>query len=57
MAKIPLRLDAMIDGEELRVHLAALTAERGGDGSSPDVRTQVRSLVKARIAEGPRRSS
>jgi [protein-PII] uridylyltransferase len=54
MAKIPLKLDEMIDGARLRVYLSSLTVEHGGDGSAPEIRDQVRSLIKARILEGRR---
>ncbi|HEV2504816.1 MAG TPA: [protein-PII] uridylyltransferase [Mesorhizobium sp.] len=52
MAKIPLKLDEIIDGRQLREELSALTAETGGDGSGAAVRTAVLKLLKARMAEG-----
>jgi [protein-PII] uridylyltransferase len=54
MAKIPLKLDEMIDSALLRRHLTSLTIEHGGDGSSPEIRAQALSLVKSRILEGRR---
>ena len=52
MAKIPLRLEEIIDGEPLRRELDALAESRGGDGSSTEVRTQVRQVLKERLAQG-----
>jgi [protein-PII] uridylyltransferase len=52
MAKIPLKLEEMVDGEALRRALTALTAETGGDGSSPAVRGKVLQLLKETSAEG-----
>ncbi len=52
MAKIPLKLEELIDGEALRRDLTALTAETGGDGSSLDVRGGVLQLLKERRASG-----
>src|SRR5919108_5025108 len=52
MAKIPLRLEEIIDGEALRRELDALAESRGGDGSSAEVRTQVRQVLKERLAQG-----
>ena len=50
MAKIPLRLDEIVDGEKLRRDLTALTADR--DGSSGKVRAAVVQLLKERLAAG-----
>src|SRR5215472_13731216 len=52
MAKIPLRLEEIVDGEGLRRDLDALAESRGGDGSSTEVRTAVRQLLKERLAQG-----
>ncbi len=52
MAKIPLKLDEIIDGRQLREELSALTAETSGDGSGAAVRTAVLKLLKTRMAEG-----
>ena len=52
MAKIPLRLDEILDVAALRDAVAALTAETGGDGSSPAVRAGLLRLFKERLAEG-----
>ena len=52
MAKIPLKLDEIIDGRLLREELSALTAETNGDGSDTAVRMAVLKLLKARMAEG-----
>ena len=52
MAKIPLKLDEMIDGAALRRDIAALVAEAGGDGASPAARSALVRLLKERLAEG-----
>ncbi|MGD9914585.1 MAG: [protein-PII] uridylyltransferase [Rhizobiaceae bacterium] len=52
MAKIPLKLDEMIDSEELRKHLSAITIEHAGDGSAPQTRAKALALFKTRIADG-----
>src|SRR5690554_3505171 len=52
MARTPLKLNQIIDSAALRRELTALTAGRGGDGSSPEVRNQVLQLVKLRLSEG-----
>ena len=52
MARIPLKLEKMVDGEALRRELTALTASTGGDGSSPAVRQQAVDLFKRTILEG-----
>ncbi|MFH2016901.1 MAG: [protein-PII] uridylyltransferase [Pseudomonadota bacterium] len=52
MAKIPLKLEKMVDGEALRRELTALTASTGGDGSSRAVRQQALDLFKRTILEG-----
>jgi len=52
MAKIPLKLNEIIDGEALRRDLAALTAASGGDGSSAAIRGQTLQIVKQRMAAG-----
>ncbi|MER2553601.1 MAG: [protein-PII] uridylyltransferase, partial [Thauera sp.] len=54
MAKIPLRLDELIDGAELRRQLTALTAGSEGDGSTPAVRTRALALFKQTLCEGRR---
>jgi len=54
MAKIPLKLDEMIDGAQLRTYLTSLTIGAGGDGSSPEIRARALALFKARILEGRR---
>jgi len=56
MARIPLRLDEIVDGEALREALDALTWSRGGDGSSPEVRTEVVGLLKAALRAGQARA-
>jgi [protein-PII] uridylyltransferase len=50
MAKIPLRLDEIVDGEALRRDLSALTERR--DGASPPVRGAAVRLLKERLAAG-----
>jgi len=52
MAKIPLRLEEIIDVATLRDDIAALTAGTGGDGSSPAVRAALLRLLKQRLAQG-----
>jgi len=52
MAKIPLKLDELIDGEALRREMTALTAETGGDGSASEIRAAVLQVLKGRLAEG-----
>ena len=52
MAKIPLKLNEMIDGAALRAELTALTAGLDGDGSSQEVRRQLVQLLKDRLAAG-----
>ncbi|MEP9397741.1 [protein-PII] uridylyltransferase [Mesorhizobium sp. KR2-14] len=52
MAKIPLKLEDLIDGAELRCDLTALTAETGGDGAGAQVRLGVLKLLKERNAAG-----
>jgi [protein-PII] uridylyltransferase len=52
MAKIPLKLEKMVDGEALRRDLTALTASTGGDGSGKAVRQQTVELLKRAILEG-----
>ena len=52
MAKIPLKLDEIIDGKTLREELSALTAETNGDGSSASTRAAVLLVLKERIASG-----
>jgi [protein-PII] uridylyltransferase len=54
MAKIPLKLDEIVDGEALRAALAALTEPHGGDGSRAEVRKAVIALLKGAIEEGRR---
>lgn len=50
MSKIPLKLDQMIDGAQLRRDLSALT--KNGDGSSDQVRTEVLELLKGELQRG-----
>ncbi|MGO4838086.1 bifunctional uridylyltransferase/uridylyl-removing protein, partial [Rhizobiaceae sp. 2RAB30] len=54
MAKIPLKLEELIDGEALRRDLSALTAATEGDGSDMAIRGQVLQLLKQRLADGRR---
>jgi [protein-PII] uridylyltransferase len=54
MARIPLKLDRIVDGEALRRELTALTAATGGDGSSAAVRQTAVDLFKRTISEGRR---
>jgi [protein-PII] uridylyltransferase len=52
MAKIPLRLDEIVDGEALRRELTALTEHHDGDGAGASVRAAVVKLFKERLAAG-----
>ena len=52
MAKIPLKLDEVIDGAALRRDLAALTDTHKGDGSGAKVRAAVLRVLKERLAAG-----
>ena len=52
MAKIPLRLDEIVDGEKLRHELSALTERHDGDGSGAPVRAAVVKLFKEKLAAG-----
>lgn len=54
MARIPLKLDEMIDGNALRRELTALTV--AGDGSGIDTRSAVVQLLRDRLAAGRRRA-
>ena len=56
MARIPLKLETMIDGEALRRDLTALTRRHDGDGSVAEVRAAVLQLLKDRLAEGRERA-
>ncbi len=52
MAKIPLKLDEMVDGEALRHRLTALARGHGGDGSVAEVRAAALQLFKDTLSEG-----
>jgi [protein-PII] uridylyltransferase len=52
MAKIPLRLDEIVDGEALRRDLSALAKGRDGDGSSPPMPGAKVRLLKERLTAG-----
>jgi [protein-PII] uridylyltransferase len=52
MAKIPLKLDEVIDGAALRRDLSALTDTHKGDGSGVKVRAAVLRVLKERLAAG-----
>jgi [protein-PII] uridylyltransferase len=52
MAKIPLRLEELIDGQALRRDLTALTAATSGDGSPISVRAKVLPLLKETMLAG-----
>jgi [protein-PII] uridylyltransferase len=56
MAKLPLRLDEIIDGAGLRRDLTALTSSTDGDGAGSAVRGEVVRLLKETIATGHRRA-
>jgi [protein-PII] uridylyltransferase len=52
MAKIPLKLDELIDGDALRRELTALAEKSAGDGSSAETRAAALQILKERIADG-----
>ncbi len=52
MAKSKINIKQLIDSDALRAELSALTANYGGDGSSPDVRTKVLARLKETSIEG-----
>ncbi|CAM5535198.1 [protein-PII] uridylyltransferase [Aquamicrobium terrae] len=54
MARIPLRLDELVDSAALRHDLSALTKASHGDGADPAVRAAVLRLLKERLAHGRR---
>lgn len=56
MAKIPLRLEDIVDGEALRHELTALTRATGGDGSGTETRAALLRLLRDTIAAGHRRA-
>jgi [protein-PII] uridylyltransferase len=56
MARIPLKLDEIVDGASLRKELTALTLPHGGDGSGQAVRMAALGLLKASLAEGRERA-
>ena len=56
MAKIPLKLDEMIDANALRRDLTALTAATDGDGSTTTARTAVLQALRERLAAGRKRA-
>ncbi len=54
MARIPLKLDEIVDGEALGRELIALTAPYNGDGSN--VRDQALAILRRTIADGRKRA-
>ena len=52
MAKIPLKLDQIVDADALRQALSGLTADTDGDGSGAEARAGVLRLLKACMGEG-----
>jgi [protein-PII] uridylyltransferase len=52
MARIPLKLEEIVDGAALRRDMRALTDATGGDGSSAAVRAAMLQLLKDRIGHG-----
>jgi len=54
MAKVPLKLDEIVDGKALRAELSALTASTKGDGAG--VRDQALAILRRTIAEGRARA-
>ncbi|MDN2578402.1 [protein-PII] uridylyltransferase [Aquibium sp. ELW1220] len=56
MAKIPLKLDEMIDGSALRRDLTALTTGTDGDGSGAEARAAVLQVLRDRLTAGRQRA-
>ncbi|PWK63691.1 [protein-PII] uridylyltransferase [Aminobacter sp. AP02] len=52
MTKIPLKLEHLIDADELRRELTALTSATGGEGADPALRAKALALFKDQIAAG-----
>ncbi|MFU0505154.1 [protein-PII] uridylyltransferase [Pseudaminobacter sp. NGMCC 1.201702] len=52
MAKVPLKLEQLIDGTALRRDLTALTVGRDGNGAGAAIRAQVLQILKERNAAG-----
>ena len=52
MAKIPLNLEQIVDGQALRRELSELTAAHGGSGASLEVRKAAVALLKEHLARG-----
>lgn len=52
MSKVSLKLSEMIDSDQLRRDLTALTASTDGDGSSNEVRSEALKIFKAELARG-----
>jgi [protein-PII] uridylyltransferase len=52
MAKIPLRLDEIVDADRLRRDLTALTAGTHGDGSSSETRARALKVLKTALTKG-----
>ncbi len=52
MAKVPLRLELIVDRTALRDGLSAIAEDNGGDGGSVDARAAVLECVKTTMAEG-----
>ena len=56
MSKKKLKLDNLIDAEEVRVRLTAFTVASSNDGSSPQIRSQVLDLLKSVCAESRKKA-
>ena len=56
MAKIPLKLEEIVDGDALRRNLSALTEATGGDGTGDKVRAALLRLLKDSISTGKARA-
>lgn len=52
MAKVPLKLELIVDRTALRDGLAAIAAKNDGNGGSVDARAAVLDLIKSTMAEG-----
>ncbi len=52
MAKLPLKLNEIVDAEALRAAMSALTAARDGDGSPAETRKALIALLREQLASG-----
>ncbi|MBO6900329.1 MAG: [protein-PII] uridylyltransferase [Rhizobiaceae bacterium] len=52
MAKVPLKLELIVDRAALREGLSAIAAKHGGEGGGTEARAEVVELIKVTLAEG-----